>query len=129
MMMMMLNLVSSLAFQITFGAEPLASISRPFHLCLPFLNVTSQVILRTQVQVSHTTQLYNCYWPSVATSKHAYLLTTPASTRASPTRVGSFPVQTMPFFHQLIPICLFHHIFTKLWYAEREAQIVDKISL
>ena len=55
-MMMMLNLVSSLAFQITFGAEPLVSISRPFHLCLPFLNVTSQVILRTQVQVSLTTQ-------------------------------------------------------------------------
>ena len=31
MMMMMLNLVSSLAFQITFGAEPLASISGPFN--------------------------------------------------------------------------------------------------
>ena len=90
MMMMMLDLVSSLAFQTTFGAEPLASISRPFNLCLPFLNnVTSQVILRTQVQVSLTTQLYNCHWPSVAaTSKHAYLFTIPASTRASPTRVG-----------------------------------------
>ena len=40
--MMMLILVSSLANQITFGAEPLASISRPFHLNLPFLNTTTQ---------------------------------------------------------------------------------------
>jgi len=45
-MMMMFKLVSSLAFQITFGAEEplLASISRrPFHLKLlpPFLNTTT----------------------------------------------------------------------------------------
>ncbi len=63
--MMMLNLVSSLAFQITFGAEPLASISRPFHLNLPFHNTTTQIILRTQVQVSHTT-------PTVPLSLYLY---------------------------------------------------------
>ena len=34
MMMMMLFLVSSLTFQTAFGAEPLASVSRPFHLNL-----------------------------------------------------------------------------------------------
>ena len=53
MMMMMLILVTSLAFQITLGAEPLASISRPFHLFLPFHNTTTQVTLRTQEQVSN----------------------------------------------------------------------------
>jgi len=43
MVMMMLILVSGLAAQITFGAEPLASISRPFHPNnLPSLNTTTQ---------------------------------------------------------------------------------------
>ena len=65
MMMMMLSLVYSLPFQITFGAEPLASIRRPFHIFLPYQNTTSQVYLRTQEQVSHTTpaipmSLYLC---------------------------------------------------------------------
>ena len=40
--MIMLILVFSLTFQTAFGAEPLASISRPFHLNLPFLNTTTQ---------------------------------------------------------------------------------------
>ena len=65
MMMMMLSLVYSLPFQITFGAEPLASIRRPFHIFLPFQNTTNQVYLRAQEQVSHTTpaipmSLYLC---------------------------------------------------------------------
>ncbi len=42
MMVMMLILVFSLAFQTAFAAEPRASISRPFHLNLPFLNTTTQ---------------------------------------------------------------------------------------
>ena len=45
-------LVSSLTFQTAFGAEPLASISRPFHLYLPFLNTTTQIILRIQAQIN-----------------------------------------------------------------------------
>ena len=56
--LMMLCLVSSLAFQITFGAEPLASISRPFHIWLPFHNTTTQITLRTQVQVWLTILLF-----------------------------------------------------------------------
>ena len=42
MMMMFSHIVSSLTFQTAFGAEPLAAISRPFHLNLPFLNTTTQ---------------------------------------------------------------------------------------
>ena len=42
MMMMILILVFSLTFQTAFGAEPLASISRPFHLNLPFLITATQ---------------------------------------------------------------------------------------
>ena len=41
-MMMMMILVFSLTFQTAFGAEPLASISRPFHLNLPSPCTTTQ---------------------------------------------------------------------------------------
>jgi len=58
MVMMMLILVSGLAAQITFGAEPLASISRPFHLNLqyPKYHYYTQIILRTQIA---STKAYN----------------------------------------------------------------------
>jgi len=61
MMMMMLILFSffSLTFQTAFGAEPLASISRPFHFYLPFLNTPDLVIISTKEQIPLSTpQLY-----------------------------------------------------------------------
>ena len=60
MMMMMLILVSSLTFQITFGAVPLASISRPFHFCLPFHNTTTRVTLRHKNKYQTPFHLATC---------------------------------------------------------------------
>ena len=64
MMMMMLILVSSLTFQITFGAPSFYKQTLP-HLSAISENTTNQVTLRTQEQVSHTTpaiplSLYLC---------------------------------------------------------------------
>ena len=74
MIIILIILVPSLPHQIAFGAEPLASISRPFHLNLPFRNTTTLIILRPQAQIHSYHNLSLHRWTSVVTP---YVCTTP----------------------------------------------------
>ena len=123
----MLFLVSSLTFQITLvGAEPLASMNRPFHIFLPFHNTTTQVTLRTQEQVSHTIPSYHLsgnLCSDINTSTTVWLqtyslLTTPA--RAAPPWMGyplCRPATPSADLHESLPLLrgiIIHPLITYL---------------
>ena len=57
-----LILVFSVAFQTTYRAEPLASISRPFNLNLSFLNTTTQSSYKHKNNTLQYISLQPCFW-------------------------------------------------------------------
>ena len=113
MMMMMLVLVFSLTFQTAFGAEPLASISRPFHLNLPFPNTTTQ----SSYEHKNNTLQYNS--PSMLLNPSK--IKTPRSLHipCQPLKFSKHISQTGPWF------CILHSssaIYQKMGIVEKKMQ-------